>query len=97
MSNSPEIGRVPARREPLSIEEQGAGFHAVLAGATGRVLITNDVGRQVLNLCDGARDSKAITDALADAYGDVSRDRIETDVRGFLDTAIEKGAIQWVS
>jgi Coenzyme PQQ synthesis protein D (PqqD) len=88
---------VPVRREPLSIEEQGAGFHAVLAGTTGRVLITNDVGRDVLNLCDGSRTEVAITDALAATYPDVPRDRIATDVHGFLASATDKGAIEWTS
>lgn len=87
--------RLPVRREPLSVEEQGAGFHAVLAGATGRVLITNDIGRQVLDMCDGNRTEGVIVGELAAVHDDVPRERIAADVHHFLDSAMDKGAIAW--
>lgn len=97
MSNTSELvdAAVPVRREPLSIEEQGAGFHAILAGATGQVLITNDIGRRVLALCDGSHNEDAIAGELAAAHPDVSAERIAGDVHRFLATAVDKGVVEW--
>lgn len=97
MSSATDTRNVPVRREPLNIEEQGAGFHAVLVAASGRVLITNDIGRDVLNLCDGSLTEAAITDKLAAAHPDVPRARIAADVHDFLASAADKGAIEWTS
>lgn len=85
----------PARNEPVVIEEQGAGFHAVLANAAGNVMITNDLGRYVLDLCDGSKTAQDIAAELAAKYPDVPRARIARDIDTFIDTAISKGALTW--
>lgn len=81
--------------EPITIEEQGSGFHAVLAGAAGRVLVTNDVGCLVLDLCDGKRTGDEIVSAVVDRFADVPNERITEDVTTFLTQATQKEVLTW--
>ena len=85
----------PQRVEPVVLELQGEGFHAVLAAATGKVLITNDTGRAVLELCDGARSAADIAAEIAGRHPDVPADQIRGDVTAFLDAARDKGVLRW--
>lgn len=84
-----------ARNEPVVIEEQGEGFHAVLASAAGNVLITNDLGRYILELCDGTKTADEIVSDITARYPDVPAARIAGDIDTFIDTATSKGALSW--
>lgn len=95
MSSDIRSDTVLKRIEPLTVEQQGEGFYAVLAVASGRVLITNETGRRVLDLCDGRRTADEIGRSLAEQFPSHGVDVIERDVRDFLDQAVEKGALTW--
>jgi len=85
----------PIRENSLSIEEQVEGLHVVMAPSSGKVLIANDTGRFALNLCDGSRSVGELVEAMSARWSGMSRERIEADLREFLATAIEKGALTW--
>lgn len=80
---------------PVAVEEQGEGFHAVLAGGAGNVLITNDVGRYVLDLCRRGTTLREIVSELSQRYPDAPEPRITDDVTAFVETAVAKGALSW--
>lgn len=86
---------VPLRCEPLTVEQQGDGFYAVLAGAAGRVLVTNNVGRLVLDLCDGVRDTEQITTEVVGRFPKMPADRVAGDVGTFMDAAVAKEVLTW--
>jgi hypothetical protein len=77
------------------MEQQGEGFHAVLVPAAGAVLITNDTGRQLLELCDGRRTRDDIAAEFAAGHPDAPAADLARDVEEFLRVATEKGALTW--
>lgn len=86
---------VPVSREPITIGQQGGGLYALLTRADGRVFITNDVGRAVLELCDGTHSAASIVNALAATFDGTPHAQIERDVHEFLTLACGKGVLQW--
>lgn len=95
MSDNATTTAVPVRSDQLTVEQQGDGFYSVLAGAAGRVLITNNVGRLVLDLCDGERDTEQISAAVVEKFSNVPSDQVRSDVQNFITSAIEKEALTW--
>jgi hypothetical protein len=87
----------PVRQEPITIEEQAEGLHIVMVVTLGKILITNDVGRQILELCDGSRTTDEIVKSLAASFPQISQDQIAADVNAFVNNAMEFGAITWSS
>jgi hypothetical protein len=81
--------------EALLVEEQGEGFYAVLLPGDDRVLITNDTGRRVLELCDGGRRTEAIMEEVTGLYPEMETEKIQQEVNAFLIAARDKGVVSW--
>jgi hypothetical protein len=81
--------------EPITIEEQGEGFHAVIASTPGQMFITNDVGKLVIELCDGLRTGEDIVAAVGDRYPGIPAGRVRKDVTRFLAAATGMGLVTW--
>lgn len=94
-STSEPVSAHPSVNGPITIEEQGEGFYAVLAGATGTVFITNDTGRHVLELCDGATAREAILADVRAQFVDVPEERLDQDIEAFLESATSSGLVTW--
>lgn len=86
----------PTRMEPVVFEEQGDGVHVVIAVSVGKVLLTNTLGRRILDLCDGSRGVTAMAEIIAADHPQVSREQIQADLRKCLDMATAKGVITWM-
>lgn len=67
------------------------GVHDRLSGALIKV---NDVGRRVVDLCDGTRTLGEVVTTLADQFG-VARERVQADLLTFLDQMERRGHL-WV-
>ncbi len=86
----------PQRLESLVFEQQGENLHVVMAVALNKVLICNDTGRLVLDLCDGSRTVAEIVDAVSARFPQVNREQIEEDVEQYMTMAVEIGVVTWV-
>lgn len=87
--------RYPVGLEGIVFEDQGEGLIVVLDPAQGLLLLTNAVGRRVLELADGSRTAGAIQEALLTEFEGAEPARVKADVEGFLQRAQAKGVIQW--
>ncbi len=59
-----------------------------------RGLRLNAVGSAVARRCDGTRNVGAIVDEIAASFLEVSRERVERDVIGFLTKLAERGLLE---
>lgn len=82
-------------REPITIEEQADGFYSVVASTLDRQFITNDVGRFVIELCDGLRTGEQIVSTVGDRYAGMPTERVRKDVIRFLAAATSMGLVTW--
>lgn len=90
-----DIDGLPRVAGALVVEEQGEGFYAVLLPDDDRVLITNDTGRRVLDLCNGSRSATEIVETVCATYPGVDGDKVRDEVHNFLQTASTKGVVTW--
>lgn len=77
----------------LVFEQQGEGLHVVMVTSLEKILICNDIGRLVLEICDGSHTVGEIVDTLSASFPQVSREQIEEDVDRFLTMAVETGVV----
>ena len=83
------------RRDSLLFEEQGENLHIVMDVSSEKMLIGNNTGRQVLELCDGSRTVAEIVDSVSASYPQESREKIQDDVDQFLGMTTEMGIVTW--
>ena len=83
------------RRDSLLFEEQGENLHIVMDVSSEKMLIGNNTGRQVLELCDGSRTVAEIVDSVSASYPQESREKIQEDVDQFLGMTTEMGIVTW--
>lgn len=62
----------------------------LLNPVTGQIFVTNEVGRRVLELCDGDRTIDEVIAAILNEFADSSADQVREDVQEFLTRAIEQ-------
>lgn len=86
---------IASRCEPMTIVEQDDGFHIVVAGAEAREFVTNEVGRYVLNLCDGRRTRDEIVATAIERYACFPAGRVRHAVTRFLGAATNIGMVSW--
>ena len=83
----------PRRQDSLVFEQQGENLHVVMVVSLDKVLICNDTGRWVLELCDGSRTVAEIVDTISTQFPRVSREQIEEDVDRCVMMAVEMGVV----
>lgn len=87
--------RYPMRLENVVFEDQGEGLIVVLEPTQGLLLLTNHVGRRVLELSDGTRSLENIKETLVAEYKNAPAERVDADVVTFLARAEAKGVVKW--
>ena len=96
MADSTAAGdAIASRCEPMTIVEQGDGFHVVVAGTGAREFVTNEVGRYVLDLCDGRRTRDEIVARAIERYTCFPAGRVQHAVTRFLSAATNIGVVSW--
>lgn len=63
---------------------------------SGRLLITNQVGKRVIELSDGSRDVSRLTDHIFEEFEGATRDEIRRHILHFLNECVRKGLVVWV-
>ncbi|MGB2716699.1 MAG: PqqD family protein [Vicinamibacterales bacterium] len=62
----------------------------ILNPVTGQIFVTNEVGKRLLELCDGSRDVDALVAQIAAEFAGCSVDQARADVVEFLSRAVEQ-------
>ncbi|MEU8231256.1 PqqD family protein [Actinoplanes sp. NPDC048967] len=75
----------------VAIEEVGEGLHNVVAEHDGASFTTNDVGRCILELCDGNRTEEQIVGIVGRRFGSIRADLVRLDVDRFLRAVVDLG------
>lgn len=88
-----ELGN-PKRIEGLVID-QGEKALALSHPETNRTVLTNRVGRQILELADGTLPLAAVVDRLAARYPGVARETLARQVEAFVEDGVRKGILVW--
>jgi hypothetical protein len=85
----------PVRVESIGVEQQG-DMATIFERETGRMLLVNQVGLRILDLCDGAHSVSDISKSIEKEFDStVESGQIQGDIRTFLDVAHEKGVLVW--
>jgi hypothetical protein len=96
MADSTAAGdAIASRCEPIRIVEQDDGFHVVVAGTEAREFVTNEVGRYVLDLCDGRRTRDEIVATAIERYACFPAGRVRHAVTRFLSAVTNIGVVSW--
>ena len=91
------IGARPKRLASVGVEKQG-DMATIYESNSGRLLLVNQTGLNILELCDGERDLDAVHARLAELVGDtVSSAQLADDLRVFVAQLYAKGIIQWAN
>lgn len=86
-----EAGAIPALRRGVRRRFDEARGQAMLLGPE-RVVLLDEIGDAIVELCDGQRDIAAISAVLAQRYGEDAA-LVQEDVRGFIAALLEKGLV----
>ena len=84
----------PKKADTLVINED-VEAPSLLDPTTGKILITNTVGKRIIELSDGSRDIGAIVRQLAQEFTGPGEDQIFQHVGTFLAASEKKGIITW--
>jgi hypothetical protein len=68
---------------------------SLLNPLSGRIFVTNPVGRRIIELADGSRDVAAIADEITRQFKGASSAQVRGDVQAFLEESAVKGLITW--
>jgi Coenzyme PQQ synthesis protein D (PqqD) len=82
---------------PVTIERQDKNFHTVIMDTIGRMFVTNEVGKYVIELCDGMRTLDQIVYVVGDRYAGIPLERVHKEVTRFLAAVTEIGVVTWLS
>ncbi|MBT9167868.1 MAG: Coenzyme PQQ synthesis protein D [Syntrophomonadaceae bacterium] len=84
----------PKLSDAIQIDEQDEVI-SIFNNSTGKVFITNHVGRTVFELCNGVYTVGDILDNIAKVYVSQRREELEKDITNFLSECVKKGVIIW--
>lgn len=84
----------PQRVESVIINDE-TEEPSLLNAATGQILITNSVGKRIIELADGSRNLDSIVDAIVDEYTGAEKLKVSEQTRAFLAESTKKGIVQW--
>lgn len=86
---------VPTVSPAVAIEDEG-GAWTLHDSTSGRIFVTNLIGKHVLDLCDGHRAVADVAAKLIEEFSDqTERQAIISDLETFLRLAESKGVIRW--
>ena len=68
---------------------------SILNPMSGQIFITNQVGKRIMELCDGTRDLPGIVEELTRQFKGVSQETARRDAEAFLADSAKKGLITW--
>jgi hypothetical protein len=92
MPDSPD-GK-PKKLDILVVNDE-ADAPSILNPMSGQIFITNQVGKRIMELCDGTRDVPGIVEELTRQFKGVSRETAAHDAETFLAESAKKGLITW--
>ncbi len=84
----------PQRIDELVINDDGEA-PSLLNPLNGQILITNQVGKRIIELADGGRDVKSIAMAVAQEFAGAEEADILQHAETFLAEGTEKGIVTW--
>ncbi len=84
----------PKRVDSLIINDE-TEEPSLLNSATGQILITNSVGKRIIELADGSRDVETIVETLAGEFEEATKETVSQHARKFLNESTQKGIVQW--
>jgi Coenzyme PQQ synthesis protein D (PqqD) len=91
----PAAGSQPCATDGLVVDQHSVGFHSVVAPAAGRLLITNDLGRLILDRCDGQHTVEDLVTEIGGRFPAQPAEQVRVDVVDFLQNARDRGAVRW--
>jgi hypothetical protein len=83
----------PKLKKCVNIQESSDNVYVINDYKTGKTLLTNTIGKEILTLCDGNHSLKEITTHILDLFEGVNQSACEEDVKSFLQVLQEKGII----
>ena len=86
--------KIPNKADDIIVNDDDEA-PSLLNPMTGEILITNQVGKTIMDLADGQRSVDDIVSAVVARFKGPPREVIEEDVHAFLDDASNKGIIHW--
>lgn len=87
--------KVPNRVKHAEITQDN-DVYSIHEQQEGNIFLTNAVGAEVWNLCDGANTVAAIIDTVNSKYASTSEEMIERDVISFLERCGQKHVLTWI-
>lgn len=84
----------PKRLDALVINDD-AEAPSLLNPFTGQMLITNRVGKRIVELADGTRDLSAIAREIVQNFRGAEAAEVLRHTEAFLDESTQKGIITW--
>lgn len=84
----------PKRIDTLIINDN-AEAPSLLNPATGQILLTNQVGKRIIELADGSRHVAAIADQITREFRNAQGSDVLRHTESFLTETTEKGVVTW--
>lgn len=85
----------PVRLDILRIHDEDE-MPSLLNPMTGQILITNQVGKRVIELADGQRTVAEIVSELSRQFKGAAQARMTADIHVFLGDCADNGLINWI-
>lgn len=87
---------MPMRLEGVIINEDDV-TPTLINPFNGHIFVTNNVGKRVVEICDGQKGIEDIVRHISQEFSGSSFEAIRADVQEFLELASRKGIIIWQS
>ena len=84
----------PQRVETVIINDE-TEEPSLLNAATGQILITNTVGKRIIELADGSRDVDSIVASIVDEFTGAETAKVLAHAQTFLTESTQKGIVAW--
>jgi len=78
--------------QDLSINQDG-DVASVLHPESGKIFVVNQVGRRIIELCDGDHSVSGIAAAISREFTNTASEKVSGDVGRFLAQAVSKGLV----
>lgn len=86
----------PKKIDELVVNDDGEA-PSLLNPMNGQILITNQVGKRIIELADGSRSVDAIAEEVAQEFRGAEKSEILEHAQAFLSESAEKGIVTWTS
>lgn len=84
----------PKRIETLIVNDN-AEAPSLLNPLTGQILLTNQVGKRIVELADGSRSVQAIAQQVAREFRGAQESEVLQHAEAFLEEGTKKGIVTW--